>query len=100
EADDAFPFTTGEAAQGNSGVVSAVRNGNDTIGYADASKAAGLGVASVRVGDDFVPPSAEAAAAIADISPRIPGRATHDLAIDVDRTSQAEGVYPLVLISY
>ncbi len=100
EADDAFPFAVGESAQGNSGVVSAVRNGRDTIGYADASKAGDLSVASLRVGDSFVPPSAEAAAAIAEISPRIEGRAEHDIAIAVDRTSEEEGVYPLVLISY
>lgn len=100
EPSDTFPFASGEAAQGNSGVVSAVRNGVNTIGYADASKVDGLTVASLRVGDEFVPPSPEAAAAIAEVSPRIPGRAEHDLALQVDRTSQAEGVYPLVLISY
>lgn len=99
EASDTFPHP-GESAQGNSGVVSAVTNGQFTIGYADASKAGDLSVAKLQVGSDFVPPSAEAAAAIADISPRVEGRNPQDIAIAVDRTPDADGVYPLVLISY
>ncbi|MGV8882916.1 MAG: phosphate ABC transporter substrate-binding protein PstS [Rhodoglobus sp.] len=97
---DTFPYPTGEAAQGNSGVVSAVRDGRNTIGYADASRTEGLGVVALQVGDDFVLPTAEAAAAIAAISPRVEGRGEHDIAIAVDRTSEEEGVYPLILISY
>lgn len=100
EAGDTFPFASGESAQGNSGVVAAVRSGVNTIGYADASKVGDLPVASLLVGEQFVAPSTAAAAAIAEISPRIPGRAEHDIALKVDRTSQEEGVYPLVLISY
>ena len=97
---DTFPYAVGEAAQGNSGVVSAVRDGRNTIGYADASRTQGLGVVALQVGDDFVLPTADAAAAIAAISPRVEGRGEHDIAIAVDRTSQEDGVYPLILISY
>jgi phosphate transport system substrate-binding protein len=100
EPDDRFPYQGGESAQGNSGIVSAVTNGVNTIGYADASKAADLDIARLQVGDEFVVPTAEAAARIAELSPRVPGRAEHDLAIQVDRTSNEPGVYPLVLISY
>lgn len=100
EADDTFPFAKGESAQGNSGVVAAVRSGVNTIGYADASKVGDLPVASLLVGEQFVAPSPEAAAAVAEISPRIPGRSEHDIALEVDRTSTEDGVYPLVLISY
>ncbi|HSP76158.1 MAG TPA: phosphate ABC transporter substrate-binding protein PstS [Cryobacterium sp.] len=96
---DAFPFG-GEGAQGNSGVVSAVTNGRNTIGYADASRAAGLNVASLRVGDEFVDFSAEAAAAIIDASPSVARENPNDLVIDVDRKTTAAGVYPLVLVSY
>ena len=51
-----WPLQSGEAAQGTSGVVSAVAGGNGTIGYADASRAAeeGLSTAAVQVGDEFV----------------------------------------------
>lgn len=102
EADGVWPLATGEAAQGTSGVVAAVAGGNGTIGYADASRAAeeGLTTAAVKIGDEFVPYSPEAAAAIVDASPFEEGRADGDLAIELDRTSTAAGVYPIVLVSY
>jgi phosphate transport system substrate-binding protein len=96
---DGFPYA-GEGAQGNSGVVSAVANGNNIIGYADASRVGDLSVASLRVGDDFVDYSTEAAAAIIDASPLVERSNQNDLVVDVDRTSTAAGVYPLVLVSY
>ncbi|WP_233199524.1 phosphate ABC transporter substrate-binding protein PstS [Cryobacterium sp. N22] len=96
---DAFPYP-GEGAQGNSGVVSAVANGNNTIGYADASRVGDLSVAALQVGDEFVDYSTEAAAAIIDASPLVPRDNPNDLVVDVDRTSTASGVYPLVLVSY
>ena len=97
-----WPLQSGEAAQGTSGVVSAVAGGNGTIGYADASRAAeeGLSTAAVKVGDEFVTYSPEAAAAIVDASPFEEGRADGDLAIALDRTSEEAGVYPIVLVSY
>jgi phosphate transport system substrate-binding protein len=102
EPDGVWPLQSGEAAQGTSGVVSAVAGGNGTIGYADASRAAeeGLSTAAVKVGDEFVTYSPEAAAAIVDASPLEEGRSDGDLAIALDRTSEAAGVYPIVLISY
>ncbi len=102
EADGVWPLASGEAAQGTSGVVAAVAGGNGTIGYADASRAAeeGLTTAAVKIGDEFVPYSPEAAAAIVDESPFEEGRADGDLAIKLDRTSTAAGVYPIVLVSY
>src|SRR3954470_17288819 len=57
-----WPVAGGEAAQGTSGVISAVSGGNGTIGYADESQAGELGVASVGVGEEFVAPTADAAA--------------------------------------
>ena len=102
EPDGVWPLSTGEAAQGTSGVVSAVAGGNGTIGYADASRAAeeGLSTAAVKVGDEFVEYSPEAAAAIVDASPLEEGRTEADLAIELDRTSEEAGVYPIVLVSY
>jgi len=100
EADGVWPFEGGEAAQGTSGVVDAVTNGTGTIGYADASRAGDLGTVAVKVGDEFVPYSPEAAAAIVDASPFVEGRAEGDLAIELDRTSTEAGVYPIVLVSY
>lgn len=100
EPDGVWPFAGGEAAQGNSGVVDTVGNGVGTIGYADASRVGDLGTVSVRVGEEFVPFSPEAAAAIVDASPLEEGRAEGDLAIAIDRTSEQGGVYPVVLVSY
>jgi phosphate transport system substrate-binding protein len=95
-----WPFDGGEAAQGTSGVVDTVRRGSGTVAYVDASRAGDLGVVSVKVGDEYVPYSAKAASAIVDASPVSEGRGTGDLAIDIDRTSNEAGVYPIVLISY
>ena len=100
EADGVWPIESGEAAQGTSGVVDAVTNGTGTIGYADASRAGELGTVAVQVGAEFVEYSPEAAAAIVDASPFIEGRPDFDLSIELDRTSEAEGVYPVVLVAY
>ncbi|GAB3030257.1 phosphate ABC transporter substrate-binding protein PstS [Parafrigoribacterium mesophilum] len=97
---DTFPYTAGEAAQGTSGVVDAVTNGVNTIGYADASRAGKLGVAALKVGDSFVRYSAEAAAAVVAGSPLATGRAANDIAITLDRKTTDASHYPLVLVSY
>jgi phosphate transport system substrate-binding protein len=98
---DPFPYATGEAAQGTSGVVDAVTNGTNTIGYADASKAGDLGTAAILVGDEFVNYTAEAAAAVVDGSPAgDTNNGTTDLAIKLDRTTTDPTHYPLVLVSY
>lgn len=97
---DPFPYTVGEAAQGTSGVVDAVTNGTNTIGYADASKAGDLGVAAIKVGDEFVTYSAEAAAAVVDGSPAGDTAGDTDLAIKLDRNTTDPTHYPLVLVSY
>lgn len=92
----------GEGAQGTSGVVDTVTNGVGTIGYADASRAGDLGTVSVLVGSEYVPYSAEAAAAIVDASPAADAgeRGDNDLAIELDRATGASGTYPIVLVSY
>ncbi|WP_407919868.1 phosphate ABC transporter substrate-binding protein PstS [Haloechinothrix halophila] len=93
-----WPVAGGEAAQGTSGVVQAVRNGNGTIGYADASQAGSLGTAKVGVGGEFVEYSPEAAAAVLDASEPVEGRGESSFAYDLER--EKEGTYPIVLVSY
>jgi phosphate transport system substrate-binding protein len=95
-----WPINNGEAAQGTSGVVAAVKNGSNTIGYADASQAGDLGVAAIKVGEEYVAPSPEAAAKVLEVSPRVEGRAATDMAFDLDRSTQESGTYPIVLTSY
>lgn len=99
EADGVWPFEGGEAAQGTSGVVDAVTNGTGTIGYADASRAGDLGTVSVLIGDEYVPFSPEAAAAVVDASPFVEGRPDFDLSLELDRTPDTAS-YPVVLVAY
>ena len=95
-----WPRTGGQSAQGNSGVIQTVTEARGTVTYADASKAGTLGTARLGVGDQWVGFSPEAAAAVVDASPRAEGRPATSLVLKLDRTSTAEGVYPLVLVSY
>ncbi|MDA2809755.1 phosphate ABC transporter substrate-binding protein PstS [Nocardiopsis sp. RSe5-2] len=95
-----WPIDPVEAAQGSSGVVSAVEGGQGTIGYVDASHVGELGTAAVGVGDDFVEYSPEAAAAIVDASPKREENSDNDHAIELDYTSDDTSAYPIVLVSY
>jgi phosphate transport system substrate-binding protein len=100
EADGNWPVAGGEAAQGTSGVISAVSGGNGTVGYADLSQAGDLGVANIGVGEEFVTPSPEAAAAVVENSERLEGRGQYDFAIELARDTAESGSYPIVLVSY
>jgi phosphate transport system substrate-binding protein len=91
---------SGEAADGTSGVVGVVTGGEGTIGYADASAVADLGVASVQVGEEFNAPSAEGAAKVVAISPRTEGVPETDMAVDLARDTTESGAYPVILLSY
>jgi phosphate transport system substrate-binding protein len=95
-----WPIESGEAAQGTSGVVSAINAGQGTIGYADLSQVGDLPTASIKVGNEYVVPSAEAAAAILDSSQRVTGNGKNNFAFNIDRTTTEAGVYPISLVSY
>jgi len=100
EASDEWPLSTGEAADGTSGVVSAITNGVGYIGFADASQTADLGQVAVEVEGEYVPYSAEAASALVAASPLEEGRSAHDLAFAVDPAAAPAGSYPIALVSY
>lgn len=100
EADGVWPLESGDSAEGTSGVVGVVTDTEGAVTYADASKVGELGTAAIKVGEEFVPISAEAAAAVVDASPLVEGRHEHDFAIELDRTTTEAGAYPLVLVSY
>ena len=95
-----FPYSGGEGAQQTSGVVDAVTNNSGTIGYADASRAGELGTVALKVGEEYVEFSGEAAAAVVETATIEEGRQDGDLAFQIDRTTTESGVYPLVLVSY
>ncbi|MGI5188310.1 phosphate ABC transporter substrate-binding protein PstS [Promicromonospora sp. CA-289599] len=98
EPEGIWPIEGQESAQGTSGVVGAAEAGEGTITYADASQIASLSTAAVGVGDDFVPYSPEAAAAVVEGSPRVEGTSEHVFTYDLKR--DIAGTYPIVLVSY
>jgi phosphate transport system substrate-binding protein len=98
EHDGNWPVKGGEAAEGTSGVVDAVKNGKGTIGYADESQARELGIAKIKVGSEFVGPSADAAAAVLDKSKESDDAGKFVFTYTLDRT--VEGTYPVTLVSY
>ncbi|PKH37727.1 phosphate transport system substrate-binding protein [Nocardioides alpinus] len=100
EPDGLWPVKGGLAAEGTSGVVAAVTNGNGTIGYADASQVGELSVVDVKVGEEYVAPTAEAAAKVVAVSPPVEGATETDMAVEVDRTTTEAGAYPVILLSY
>jgi phosphate transport system substrate-binding protein len=95
-----WPVPGGEAADGTSGVVDAIEAGEGAIGYADASQVGDLGVATIGVGEEFVAPSAEAAARIVQVSEQIEGGGQFTFAYDLERETTESGTYPIVLVSY
>ncbi len=100
EASGDWPVAGGEAAQGTSGVVGAVQAGQGAIGYADESQAGELGKAAIKVGAEFTEPTAAAAAAVIEASPRVEGMGEYNFAVELARDTTASGTYPIVLASY
>lgn len=98
EVEDVWPIEGQESAGQTSGVIQAAQAGEGTITYADASQVGELGTVAVQVGEEYVPYSAEAAAAVIDESPRAEGVGENNFAIELVR--DAEGTYPIVLVSY
>lgn len=97
--DDTWPVKGGEAANGTSGVIDAVKNGDGTIGYADESQAGDLGVATIKVGNTYVAPSPEGATAVLDES-KESTEGKYIFSYDINRTTTSADSYPLVLLSY
>ncbi len=98
--DKVWPIQSGEGANGTSGMISAVGQGDGSIGYADFSQAGNLASVKIKVGAGYVAPSAEAAAKALEASPLEEGRPESDLAVKVDRKVTEAGAYPLILASY
>jgi phosphate transport system substrate-binding protein len=97
-----WPVKGGEAASGTSGVVEAVSAGEGAIGYADASQAGELGKALIKVGSTYAEPSPEAAAKVLDLSkedPELEQGSKSVIAFEIDRKTEASGVYPIILVS-
>lgn len=98
EVSDAWPADlTGESAQQTSGVVSLTSDTDGAVTYADASQIGGLSTVAVGVGDSYVEYSSEAAAAAVETAEEAPDATGARI---LDRGTEEEGVYPIVMISY
>lgn len=100
EAAESWPISGQENSQGTSGVVSTASSTEGAITYADASAIGDLGTVAVGVGDEYVEYSPEAAAAAVEASTPIEGRSEAEMALELDRETDASGAYPIVLVSY
>jgi phosphate transport system substrate-binding protein len=91
----------GENAKGTAGVISTVTSTSGAIAYADDSAVTdALGKAELKVGDNYVTISADAAAKAVDLAAPVSGRGANDLSLKLDRTTTEAGAYPAVLVSY
>jgi phosphate transport system substrate-binding protein len=101
EADDVWPLKGGEAAQGTSGVVDALKNGSGSIGYADESQVADpLKKAKIKVGEGWVEPSAAGAAKDVELSKKTDDPGKNVFTYDVERKPTDTAAYPITLVSY
>lgn len=104
EADGEWPAELDgqENAQGTSGVVSAASATNGAITYADASAVGNMGKVSVKVGDEYVAYTSDAAAKAVEASTPVAGegRPDVDMAMELARDTTESGAYPVVLVSY
>lgn len=103
EATKEFDSAAGQKVgfDGTSALVEGVTATPGAIGYADASRAGSLGTVAVKVGEEYVPFSPEAAANIIAASPLSEdANGENDLAYAIDRTTTDSSAYPLTLVSY
>ena len=100
EVSDTWPVPGGVAAQGTSDVVRAVMERVGAIGYVDASQTRSLSTAKIKVGGEYVGPSAEAAAKVLETAERADGQGRYSFVFTLDRDTTESGTYPLVLVSY
>lgn len=84
-----------ESAQGTTGVVQLASSTEGAITYADASQINQLSTVSVKVGEEYVDYSADAAAKAVETATE--GEAG---AVELERDTTESGVYPIVLVSY
>ncbi len=101
EVGENWPNQIGQGGKGTDGVINTVSQADGTIGYADASKAGELGTVAVKVGENYVPYSAEAAAKVVDASP-VDADATGEnrVVIALNHKIDSGNAYPVVLVSY
>ncbi|WMX45892.1 phosphate ABC transporter substrate-binding protein PstS [Streptomyces roseicoloratus] len=96
-----WPAQGGQAANGSSGVATAVKDAEGSIGYFELSYATSNKISTVSINTGASAPVAattdNASKAIA--AAKIKGTG-NDLALSLDYATKAEGAYPIVLVTY
>ncbi|KOG09750.1 phosphate ABC transporter substrate-binding protein PstS [Streptomyces wedmorensis] len=96
-----WPAPGGQAANGSSGVATAVKDAEGSIGYFELSYATANKISTVSLNTGAAAPVAattdNASKAIAAAKVKGTG---NDLALSLDYTTKAEGAYPLTLVTY
>ncbi|MFJ9579217.1 phosphate ABC transporter substrate-binding protein PstS [Streptomyces sp. NPDC101191] len=96
-----WPAPGGQAANGSSGVATAVKDAEGSIGYFELSYATANKISTVSINTGAAAPVAatteNASKAIA--AAKIKGTGS-DLSLSLDYTTKAEGAYPLTLVTY
>ncbi|WP_124038956.1 phosphate ABC transporter substrate-binding protein PstS [Neoactinobaculum massilliense] len=97
---EVWPESGTQSAEGTSGVVNLAAGTEGAITYADYSQIGDLKAAKVKAGDEFLAPTADAAAKIVDSSDDAAGASDTILTKDLKRDGSIAGAYPVVLVSY
>ncbi|MHA7277067.1 phosphate ABC transporter substrate-binding protein PstS [Arthrobacter sp. HLT1-21] len=91
-----------ENAQGTNGVVSTTSGTEGAITYTDASAVGDLGQVLVKVGEENVALTPEAASLAVEVAEpaEVEGAPEVDMSFNLTRDTTESGAYPIVLISY
>jgi phosphate transport system substrate-binding protein len=96
-----WPAKGGQAANGSSGVATAVKDAEGAIGYFELSYATASKISTVKLNTGASAPveATTEAASKAIGAAKIKGTG-NDLALSLDYATKAEGAYPIVLVTY
>ncbi|SEC89335.1 phosphate ABC transporter substrate-binding protein PstS [Streptomyces sp. TLI_105] len=96
-----WPAPGGQAANGSSGVATAVKDAEGSIGYFELSYATANKISTVSINTGAAAPVAASTenASKAIAAAKVKGTGS-DLALSLDYTTKAEGAYPLTLVTY
>ena len=85
-----------QSAKGTSGVVTAVKQADGTIGYADFSQVGDLGTAAIKVGENYNEISADAGSKViedSEIDTSVKG--DNRVVVKINHATKAKGAYPV-----
>ncbi|MCX4982348.1 phosphate ABC transporter substrate-binding protein PstS [Streptomyces sp. NBC_00572] len=96
-----WPAQGGQAANGSSGVATAVKDAEGSIGYFELSYATANKISTVAINTGAAAPVAASSenASKAIAAAKVKGKG-NDVALSLDYATKAEGAYPIVLVTY